>query len=238
VAEETRPRGLEAFDDVKRAIVVAAHADDMETLMGGTLILLRERGVEFFAVICTSGDIGSNEPDWTRETLAATRVREAQEAAQMLRVGHVEIMGHHDGELEPTLSLRAEIARYYRVAQADTLFTFDPSGWLLNHPDHRTVGRTALDALIPASMRLYHPEQLTGGVERAQIKQIFLWTAPQPDVVIDVSPVYDAKFAACLAHRSQFPEPARLDWMKRMDTERGQRAGVPYAEAFQALKTF
>jgi len=238
VTDEQRPRGLDAFDEVRRAIVVAAHADDLETLMGGTLILLRQRGVEFYLVICTAGDRGSNEPDWTRESLTATRVDEAHAAARLLGVAEVAFLGHPDGELEPTLELRAALARTYRRFQPDALFTFDPSGFLLNHPDHRAAGRTALDALIPASMRLYHPEQLAEGLQRAAIKQIFLWTAGTPDVFVDVGPVYEQKLAACLAHHSQFPAPDRLDWLRRLDGERGRRIGVPYAESFGALKTF
>jgi LmbE family N-acetylglucosaminyl deacetylase len=225
-------KGLEAFAETKRAIVVAAHADDMETMMGGTVALLREQGVAFFLVICTSGDIGSNEPQWTRERLAATRAEEAQAGATALGVAVVQIMGHHDGELENTLALRAEIARYYRLYQPDTLFTFDPSGYLLNHPDHRAVGRAALDALIPASMRLYHPEQLTGDVQRAEIKHIALWTPQTVNVVVDISAVYPQKLAACLAHHSQFPDEARLDWMKGLDHGGGERIGVEYAERF------
>ena len=54
-------RGLEAFAEVERLIVVAAHPDDMETLSGGTLTLLRQRGVEIFSVNCTMGDIGTQE---------------------------------------------------------------------------------------------------------------------------------------------------------------------------------
>jgi LmbE family N-acetylglucosaminyl deacetylase len=225
-------KGLEAFEETKRAIVIAAHADDMETMMGGTVALLRARGVAFVLVICTSGDIGSNEPQWTRESLAATRVEEAQAGADLLGVEAVQIMGHHDGELENTLALRAEIARYYRIYQPDTLFTFDPSGYLLNHPDHRAVGRAALDALIPASMRLYHPEQLTGDVQRAEIQHIALWTPQTPNVVVDVGAVYPQKFAACLAHHSQFPVESRLDWMKQLDHGGGERIGVEYAERF------
>lgn len=236
MADEARPQGLEAFDEVQRAIVVAAHPDDLETMMGGLLCLLRPRGIVVYEVICTAGDIGSNAPEWTRESLTVARLDEAAAAARLLGLARVETMGHHDGELEPTLALRAEIARYYRLFQPDTLFTFDPGGWLLNHPDHQVVGRTALDALIPASMRLYHPEHLVDGVQPAAIRRIFLWTATAPDVFVDVGPVYEQKVAACLAHRSQFPEPARLDWMRRLDRERGQRLGVEYAESFQSFR--
>lgn len=230
--------GLEAFDEVKRALVVSAHADDMETMMGGTLILLRQRGVVFGQVICTAGDRGSNEPEWTRESLAQTRQAEARAAGAMLGVEPVGFLGYPDGELEPTLELRAALAGAYRRFAPDTIFTFDPGGFLLNHPDHRAVGRAALDALIPSSMRLYHPEQLEGGVERADVKRAFLWTAANPTVFVDVEPVYEQKLAACLTHHSQFPDPERLGWMRRLDGERGKQIGVALAESFGAEKTF
>lgn len=225
-------RGLEAFDETRRALVVSAHADDMETMMGGTLALLTGRGVEVYQIICTIGDLGSNDPQWTHESLAATRVGEAREGAAHLGVRETQVMGHHDGELEGTLALRAEIARYYRLYQPDTVFTFDPNGWLLNHPDHRIAGRAALDAIIPASMRLYHPEQLTADVRPSDIKRVALWASQQPNVVIDVSAVYPQKLAAGLLHHSQFPEEARLDWMKGLDHAAGERIGVEYAETF------
>ena len=69
-------------------------------------------------------------------------------------------------------------------------------------------------------------------------RRSFLWTAAAPDVFVDVAGVYEAKTAACLAHASQFPEPARLAWMRRMDGERGQRINAAYAESFQALRTY
>jgi LmbE family N-acetylglucosaminyl deacetylase len=230
--------GVEAFDDVKRAIVIAAHADDLETMMGGTTVLLRRRGVEVVEVICTAGDRGSNAPEWTRETLTATRREEARAAAARLGIASVEFMDHPDGELEPTLDLRAAVAGCYRRYQPDALFTFDPAGFLLNHPDHRAVSRTALDALIPSKMRLYHPEQLADGVGLADVKQVFLWTAGAPNVVVDITGVYDEKVAACRAHASQFPAPDSLDWMRRMDGERGAAAGVTYAESFGRMATF
>ncbi|HUS17096.1 MAG TPA: PIG-L deacetylase family protein, partial [Chloroflexia bacterium] len=203
-----------------------------------TVVLLRRQGVAFDLLLCTAGDRGSNEPKWTRESLAATRAQEARAAADLLGVERVGYLGYPDGELEPTLTLRAEIARYYREWQPDTVFTFDPGGFLLNHPDHRAAGRTALDALIPSSMALYHAEQLTGGVARAAVKRVFLWTAATPTVFVEVTPVYEEKFAACLAHASQFPEPNRLDWMKGLDGERGKRINVEYAESFGSAATY
>src|SRR5262245_45902028 len=139
--------GIEAFNDVKRAIVVCAHGDDMETMMGGTAWMLAQREVELYEVVCTQGDIGSNEEPWTRETLAAARREEARAGAQLLGFRDVATLDYHDGELVATLDLRAQLAGYYRKWQPDTLFTFDP--WWVGqaHPDHTASGRAAIDAL-------------------------------------------------------------------------------------------
>ncbi|MCB0236283.1 MAG: PIG-L family deacetylase, partial [Anaerolineae bacterium] len=51
--------GIETFDGVKRLIIVAAHPDDLETLCGGTVVQLVQRGVKVFSVNCTLGDIGT-----------------------------------------------------------------------------------------------------------------------------------------------------------------------------------
>ncbi|MCB0043466.1 MAG: PIG-L family deacetylase, partial [Caldilinea sp.] len=63
-------KGLEAFEDVKRAIVVAAHPDDLECCCSGTLLQLIARGVEVFSVNCTLGDIGDSEGRLRRPALA------------------------------------------------------------------------------------------------------------------------------------------------------------------------
>src|SRR5438270_5426744 len=130
-------QGLESFAETRRAIVVCAHADDMETMAGGTLWLLAERGVEIRELICTRGDLGAHDESYTRESLAETRKVEAEAGARVLGVREVAILGYHDGELEPTLELRAEIARFYRLWQPDTMFTFDPAWSGQIHPDHR-----------------------------------------------------------------------------------------------------
>ena len=52
-------KGFEAFDEVQRAIVVAAHPDDLECCCGGIVTMLVARGVPVFSVNCTLGDIGA-----------------------------------------------------------------------------------------------------------------------------------------------------------------------------------
>ena len=111
----TELKGLEAFDDVKRLIVIAAHPDDLESIAGGTISMLTARGVTVFSVNCTLGDIGTQDADTLRPVLATTRMAETNEAADTLGIEQTYNLGHHDGELLADLELRAQIARLYRL---------------------------------------------------------------------------------------------------------------------------
>jgi LmbE family N-acetylglucosaminyl deacetylase len=230
--------GIEAFSEVRRAIVVGAHADDMETVLGGTVRLLADRGVEIYELICTLGDLGAHDATFTRQTLAEARKAEAAEGARLLGVRQVVTLGFHDGELEPTLELRALIAGFYRTWQLDTMFTFDPAWAGQIHPDHRAAGRAAVDALMPARMPLYRPEQLLSSLP-AQVKNVFLFSPSVPSVFVDVSAVYEQKVTASLAHRSQFPDGDKnLDWMRNLDRAAAERAGgaAGFVEQFDRLR--
>jgi LmbE family N-acetylglucosaminyl deacetylase len=237
---EQSSTGFEAFDEVKRAIVVCAHADDLETMCGGTIAMLVARGVEVYELICTLGDLGSHDLTLTRETLAEMRARESQEAGRVLGLREVVTLGHHDGELEPSLKLREQVAAHYRRWQPDTLFTFDPWWPGQVHPDHRAAGMAALDAYMPSKMEFYHPEQLEE-CQVANLQRVFFFTPRQPTVFVDVSGVYDRKIAASLAHKSQFPEGEKnLEWMRELDAQAAKVAGLDatYAEQFGTMRVW
>jgi len=234
-------KGFEAFKEVQRLIVVGAHPDDLETICGGTVSLLTQRGVTVFSVNCTLGDIGARDGSLTRPGLAVTRLNESEDAARFLGIEHTFNLGYPDGELVASLELRAQIARLYRHTGADTLWTFDPFWAGQIHPDHRAAGQAALDAYMPAKMPLYRPEQLNepgaclGCLERVY----FFSTTREPDIFIDVGDVYEMKLAACMAHHSQFPNGAEsLEWMKEIDRRQGQRIGVTYAESFKQINVW
>jgi LmbE family N-acetylglucosaminyl deacetylase len=232
--------GFEAFADVKRVIVVCAHADDLETMCGGTIAMLIAQGVEVYELICTLGDLGSHDLTLTRESLAEMRAHEAQEAGRVLGLREVVTLGHHDGELEPSLKLREQIAAHYRRWQPDTLFTFDPWWPGQVHPDHRAAGMAALDAYMPSKMEFYHPEQLAE-CQVANLQRVFFFTPRQPTVFVDVSGVYDRKIAASLAHKSQFPEGEKnLDWMRDLDAQAAKVVGldVQYVEQFGTMRVW
>ncbi len=234
-------RQIEAFAEVKRLIIVAAHPDDLESLCGGTVSLLVQRGVTVFSVNCTLGDIGAQDASLARPALASTRLKETDDASQILGIAQTFNLGHHDGELLPDLNVRAQIARLYRITQADTLWTFDPFWTGQIHPDHRAAGQAALDAYMPSKMPLYRPEQLNEpDADLSKIERVFLFsTDREPDVFVDVTAVYPTKLSACRAHLSQFPQGnANLEWMKELDKTQGDKIGVPYAESFKQINVW
>jgi LmbE family N-acetylglucosaminyl deacetylase len=206
-------------------------------MMGGTAWLLHQRGVELYELICTSGDLGTHDPAISREAVAATRAKEAREGGLLLGFAEVVSLEHHDGELEASLELRAQIAHCYRKWQADTLYSFDPAWAGQIHADHTAAGRSAIDALMPSRMELYHPEQLADS-KPGIVSRVFLFGPTSATLYVDVTEVYDKKVAACLAHKSQFPDGEKsLEWMRRLDGEGGKDGGLEgrLAERFSKL---
>jgi LmbE family N-acetylglucosaminyl deacetylase len=234
-------RGIEAFEKVKRLMVVAAHPDDLETMCGGTVALLVKRGVEVFSVNCTLGDIGIQDPTVARLALASRRLAETEAAVRCLGIKQTFSLSYPDGELEATLTLRAQLARLYRITQVDTLWTFDPYWPGQIHPDHRAAGQAAIDAFMPSKMPLYYPEQLNEpGAGLGRLEQVFLFaTDREPDVFVDVTAVYETKLAGCMLHQSQFPKGEEdLEWMKEIDRRQGERIGVTYVESFRQVEVW
>jgi LmbE family N-acetylglucosaminyl deacetylase len=238
--QEPRAAALlpDEFMPCQSVVVVAAHADDLETVCGGTVALLTDRGVAVTLALLTDGQIGGQQEGITREELARRRRDEAEEGARLLGVREVVFGGRSDGELVADLELRALVAGIYRRAGADTVVSFDP--WSSNqlHADHVAAGTVAVAAAMPARMPLYRPEQLGNGVAPAHIARIFLFDPLRVDLVVNVGPVWERKVQAALCHRSQFPEGrASLEWMEQRDRAAAQAAdsGAELAETFRIM---
>ena len=90
---------------------------------------------------------------------------------------------------------------------------------------------------MPSKMPLYRPDQLTDTIKLSNVQRIFFFGSRRdPDIFVDVEPVYETKMAACRAHVSQFPKgDESLVWMNELDKRRGEPVGLNYAETFRAL---
>lgn len=230
-----------AQPQASRVLAIAAHPDDIESWCAGTLALLSDQGAEICLVLVTAGECGSGDPNATRQAVAARREAEAREAARLLGIAEVAVLGYPDGAVEDTLALRADLVAAIRRWRPDVLFTHDPERPYppyLSHRDHRVVGRVALDAAYPlARDRLSFPELEAVGLAPHIVRGLWLFASLAADVAMDISETFERKLAARLAHISQTPDPAALvaGWRARA-ARIGSAAGVPLAEAFTVLE--
>jgi len=204
-----RPKPFTGPEDrrIKRALCIVAHPDDIEFYCGGTVFKLTGRGVAVAFLLATSGDKGTSDPAVSSAALAKTREAEQVAAARALGVEEVEFLRHPDAELVESLALRGQFVAAIRRARPDLLLTFDPTPAYRYHPDHRVVGRVALDAAWPTARdRLSFPA-LGAPHETAEA---WCFASPDPDLLVDVRDVLEPKIASRLEHRSQTPSPVRL----------------------------
>ncbi|MBE3566028.1 MAG: PIG-L family deacetylase [Thermogemmatispora sp.] len=222
----------------QRILVVMAHPDDAEFLCGGTIARLTAQGCEVSYLLATRGQRGSDDPAMTPERLAVIREAEQRRAAEVLGVRQVLFLDYVDGDVEPSLQMRREIARMVRLLKPEVVFTFDPWQRYQVHPDHRAVGLCTLDALAASRNLMYYPEQFaeTGGPHR--VRQIYFFASDQPNHWVDISAVIDRKVEALLCHASQMrgrDAQAIRELVLQRGRPLGSEHGFTCAEAFHHL---
>jgi LmbE family N-acetylglucosaminyl deacetylase len=222
---------------------VFAHPDDAEICAGGVLAKWAAAGREVHLLILTNGDRGSQDPGLDRAELAATRLRETEEAAKVLGLTSVRIGSVHDSELSNTEEVRGGVVRRIREIRAETVVTCDPTTVFFenryyNHSDHRTAGFVALDASYPGSGNPhFYPEQLAEGLAVQDVYDIWLGWTHEPNHTEDITGFLTAKVDALAKHDSQLEEGIRFfeDFLGKDALEAGEKIGVEHAEEFRVL---
>jgi LmbE family N-acetylglucosaminyl deacetylase len=186
-------------------MAIAAHPDDIEFLMAGTLLLLGQCGFELHYMTVSSGNCGSmvtSGPETKR-----IRRREAIAAAGLLNARfHPSICD--DLEIFYNLRLLRSLTASIRNVAPDILLVPSPSDYMEDHVNTSRFAVTAAFARgmpnfksIPArkpvsgEVALYHamPHGLSDGLRRPVIPELFVNTAA----------VHARKRAALAAHASQ-----------------------------------
>jgi LmbE family N-acetylglucosaminyl deacetylase len=222
---------------------VFAHPDDAEICAGGVLAKWAAAGRDVHLLILTNGDRGSQDPAQDRGELAATRVRETEEAAEVLRLASVRIGSISDSELANTEDVREGVVRRIREVRAETVVACDPTAVFFgnryyNHSDHRASGFAALDACYPGSGNPhFYPDQLTQGLETQDVFDLWLGWTNEPNHVEDITGFLTTKVAALAKHDSQLTEGIRFfeDFLAKDAAATGEKIGVAHAEEFRVL---
>jgi len=228
----------------KRAMTIQAHPDDQEFSVGGTLAKWSRAGCEIVSVVITSGDSGSNDPTKDgsyKPVLAELRENEQRAANKVLGVKETIFLHYPDGELEPTIPLRKELARLIRIHKPDVVLTGDPEGWFygndyVNHPDHRAAAQAACEAVFPsAGTRLIFPDLLAAGYEPHNVKRLYIHENKKADTWVDISKTIETKIEALKKHASQVDTHEVDKWMYQWAKEAGKKKKIKYAEAYRVI---
>lgn len=233
--------------EVQRALVIAAHPDDIDFGAAGTVARWTDAGIEVTYCLATDGDAGGFDDSVPRAEMGPLRRKEQTAAAACVGVHDLRFLGYPDGQVEPSLALRKDLARVIRQVRPDRVLCPSPERNYqrmgISHPDHRAVGSAALDAVYPDARNPYaFPElRLTEGLEAWTVREVWISAGPVPNHFVDITDTFGRKIAALKAHESQTAQREGLeDFLRARLAQTAEQAGLPaghLAEAFQVLET-
>lgn len=241
------PASVEPLSDVKRALVVCAHPDDIEHGAAGTIAQWVASGITVTYLLVTRGDAGGFDDGTPREEIPRIREDEQRRAAKEIGVTDVRFLdGYRDGLVEVTVELRRDISRVIRQVRPDRVLTSSPvRTWALkdaDHPDHAAVGQATCRAIYPDSHNPFAFEELRRdeGLDRWVVREVWYSGGPAPDHFVDVTDTAQAKILTLRAYVSQPPGSELLAGEVLAElAETAATGGLSegrYAEAFTVVR--
>ena len=230
-------------DSGRVAFALAAHPDDIEFMMAGTLILLKQAGFEIHYMNIANGSCGT--ATLSREEIIATREGEARSAAELIgAVFHPSLCD--DIDILYNKELLSQVGAVFREVNPNIMLIHSLQDYM---EDHMNAARLAITAAfcrempnfptrppsstIDSEVTLYHalPYGLRDGMRRRIT----------PEMHVDITSVFETKREMLATHRSQkewLDESQGLDaylkTMAEMSAEVGRMSGrFTYAEGWR-----
>ncbi len=225
----------------KTALAIVAHPDDAEFLFSGTLALLYGKGWEIHIATMTAGDCGTK--DLSKKEISEIRKKEAANSAKLIEAGY-ECLGFEDLYIFYDKPSILKVLAHVRKIRPQLVLTMSPTDYMLDHEitgtlvqsacfaggvkNIETEGQTPLD-YIP---HLYYADPIDGRDKYG--------TSLPPTTLVDIGSVMEKKTEMLSCHQSQrewlrqhHGMDEYIQSMKRLAENRGQLAGVQYAEGFR-----
>jgi bacillithiol biosynthesis deacetylase BshB1 len=218
-------------------LVMAAHPDDAELAVSGTIASAIAQGKKVGIVDFTRGELG------TRGT-PEIRLAESAAATQILGIHARKNLGLADGFFQNDRESQLKLIDVIRKYQPDIVLA---NALEDRHPDHGKGAALAIDACFLSGLRkietglpAWRPQHVYHYIQDRYLK---------PDFVVDISAHWATKEAAIRAFKSQFfdpnsTEPASyisspdfLAFIEARAQEMGHKIGVKYGEGFQTQGT-
>jgi bacillithiol biosynthesis deacetylase BshB1 len=190
-------------------LAIAAHPDDVELSVGGTLVKLGRMGYATGILDLTRGEAG---------TRGSPRLREAESrrASEILGLTIRESLDLGDSHLWVNEDSRVEVARALRRLRPRIVLT---QHWDDPHPDHAHTSQLVREAAHVAGLAKYDAE---AGYERWRpscVAYFHFTRVVAPTFIVDISETFERKWEAIRAHQSQFFNPNSAEMQTRVSSE-------------------
>lgn len=179
-------------------LVFAAHPDDAELSIGGTIAALTSAGKKVGVIDLTQGEMG------TRGT-PKLRMQEAEKASEILNLSYRKNLQILDTRIENTREHQLLIIEQVRKTQPHICLVGAPDD---RHPDHRHATELVLNALFYAGLRKIETTDEDKNPQPVwRPKHILHYMQDQPfdpDFIFDITDFIEIKKDSLKAFSSQF----------------------------------
>lgn len=181
-------------------LVFAAHPDDAELSMGGTIIKLSKNGIKVGIIDLTKGELGTRGNEETRKA-------EAEKASVILQLAYRENLGLKDGSIKFNEEYLKTIITKIRAQQPKIVFApyFND-----RHPDHIGTSQLIKEAFFFSGLPKIETE-FNGIMQNSfRPQKLFYYMQTyefKPSFIYDISETFAMKMDAILAYDTQFHNP-------------------------------
>lgn len=218
------------------ALIIAAHPDDAEICVGGTILRWARAGKRVGVIDLTRGEMGTRG---TRED----RDNEAAEASERLGLAHRENLNLPDGRVEVTVENREALAARIRELAPHVVLAHHDEDL---HPDHAAAGKLSREAWYLSGLKRLAEGSGAPAHRPARLLHFIGHVPFEPTFVMDIGPVWEDKVHAVKAYETQIVPASGddtgshflfgADILQRMETQArywGERIGKQHGEALQ-----
>ena len=183
-------------------LVIAAHPDDAELSVGGTLLLAKAKGYRTAIVDLTRGELSSRGD-------LETRARETDAATELLGLDHRENLGLPDGDVRDTHEAREKLVAAIRRLRPRLVL----APWKEDlHADHAGAGLLAERSWYLCGVGKFSPGEPPHRPH--QVGWYICHTPFDASAVVNVSSVWEQKRKVIDCYQSQFFDSANYDGPK------------------------
>jgi bacillithiol biosynthesis deacetylase BshB1 len=222
-------------------LAIGSHPDDVELGCSGVLISEAKKGKKTGVIDLTQGELG------TRGT-AETRLAEADEAGRIMGISVRENMKLKDGFFQNDEQNQLQLIKIIRKYQPEIVI-----GNIMadRHPDHGRAGSLIYDSCFLSGLIKIETEEDGQAQQKWRPKYLFHYIQDrfyEPDIIIDISEVWEERLNAIKAYKTQFHNPESDEPQTYISSPKfleaiiararllGKRIGVEYGEGFLSKK--